>query len=182
EFKLTDEQKLELAKVVFTPHEFLKSPDVKYYPETVGKFFTTPIYEKMTGNIYLGYSYSEGIVFEGNRVGIDKLKVLEDTEPYKKLFVERVLKVTQQNGIEITTENTRFKMGICLVSVAPETTDETYAGLVAEMYINDTETKRTLFRRFYAGKRDGLELAMEDAGLQIVLTLKALKKHDEGKN
>lgn len=177
---LSEKEQEELIKLVLRTHPFKNSPDQKYGKETINQFFTSKIYEKLRGNLFLGYSYDEGLEFSGNRIGLDILKTTEQTQEYKKVFLRSMVKVFNKQTIEITGKtgtnaNTeRFGLGICIVSVQPVRTKESFPGLVVEMYITDKKEKKSFFRRFYAGKLEGFEAACIDACMQMIFTLKAL--------
>ena len=52
------------------------SPDVYLEPQSLNQFFTEAIYRKLQGNVYFGYRYDEGFVFDGTEVQIEVIKDL----------------------------------------------------------------------------------------------------------
>ena len=179
---LSEKEQEELIMLILRTHPFKSSPDIKYGKETLNQFFTSKIYEKLRGNVFLGYSYDEGLEFYGYRIGLDILKTTEQTRGYKKVFLKSMLKVFNKKTIEIigqTGKTERYGLGICIVSVQPVRTKESFPGLVVEMYITDKKEKKSFFRRFYAGKLEGFEAACMDACMQMIFTLKALSTSKE---
>lgn len=182
---LSEKEQEELIMLVLRTHPFKSSPDQKYGKETLNKFFSSKIYEKLRGNVFLGYSYDEGLEFSGNRIGLDILKTTEQTREYKKAFLKNMVRVFNKKTIEIIGQsgqnaNTeRYGLGMCIVSVQPVRTKESFPGLVVEMYITDKKEKRSFFRRFYAGKLEGFDAACIDACMQMIFTLKALSTSKE---
>lgn len=170
---LNDEEKEALIKLVFTPKPFVESADVKMYPETL-VLFKKHIYEKMKGNIFLGYNYNEGVSIDSKDVQFVHLGCLKGLEKYKGSFLEVMKRTWESEGFKFV-EKSHIQMGVAIVSVVPEKTDESFPGLVLEYYFKNTNQDKTFYSRIYSGKLKGLLYAMLDAAEGILNRYKVLE-------
>jgi hypothetical protein len=181
-FKLDEEQKKALIKLVFSIHPFIDSPHYKKSKETLNHFFTEKIYELLSGNPFIGYTFDQGIIIDEKKIKIDIFKAAPNEVKYKEEFYNVLKNFLKANDIVLTKEKVRYKIGICLVSIVPKKTQESFPGVCLEMYISDSIKNRTFFRIFYSGKLEGLKYAFRDAAIQILLTIKSLGDNNDKNN
>ncbi len=170
---LNDEEKEALIKLVFTPKPFAESADVRQYPETL-VLFKKHIYEQMKGNIFLGYNFNEGVSVDTKEVQFVHLGSLKGLEKYKASFLEVMKRAWENEGFKFV-ENSHIQMGVAIVSVVPEKTDESFPGLVLEYYFRNTKQNKAFYSRIYSGKLKGLLYAMLDAAEGILNRYKVLE-------
>jgi hypothetical protein len=132
---LNEKDKEALVKLVFTPKSFMESADVRLYPETL-VLFKKNIYEKMKGNLFLGYQFDDGVSLDTKEVQFVHLGCLKGLEKYKEPFIEVMKRAWESEGYRFVDES-HIKMGVALVSVVPEKTDESFPGLVIECYFQN---------------------------------------------
>jgi hypothetical protein len=173
---LSEKDKAELVKMVFTPKPFMESADVRMYPETM-VLFKNSIYEKMKGNVFLGYQHDEGVSVDTKVVQLVQLESLQGFEEYKAPFFEVMKRAWGKEGMSLV-EKSHIKMGIAIVSVVPEKTEESFPGLVLEYYILNEKQNKAFYGRKYSGKLKGLLYAMLEINEGIIHQYKMLEIRD----
>jgi len=167
---------LEFMKAASEKKPFLESsPDPDNEPQSVNRFFTQDIYERLAGNEYFGYSFDEGFSWNGDSVSMDIIKTIPSTRLYHHAFHESFKAALLDRGLD-TVSQSPFRVGLCLVGVEPVRTRETVPGVMIEVYFSNQSSGKSLFWRLGVGSRNGLSSAMVDAADLIVEMLLEKRK------
>jgi hypothetical protein len=154
------------------------SPDVYLESQSLGKFFTPQIYQKLRGNAYFGYAHDEGFRIEGNHVQIDVLKSLasgQSSQAAYRLALEQALKAS---GFERKSA-AAHQIGLCIVGMEPKETAKTLPGVMVEAYLRNNRLKKSLFIRYGAGHPRGLPAAIRLSAEMLVAQLCSRTKNHE---
>jgi len=133
---------------------FLKdSSDVHLEPQSLNRFFTERIYQRLEGNSYFGYRWNEGFNCAEKVVAIEEIRDLTGTAgaAYRKALDLAF----DAAGYQIKP-NAVCQIGIAIVGVETKETDRTLPGVMIEAYFLNTITRKTFFVRFGAGSPRGL--------------------------
>ncbi len=170
---LSPEKQEKLVEMFLAEYPFADSKEYKNYPETLNRFFSGPIYKKLSGNFMRGYSFDEGFRFSGSEIDVIDIKSVSETKPCVKDFVDALNKTFKKGGVKFSVK-CRYQMGFCIVSMTPRKTDSSFPGLFLEAYFYDTQTKKSYFYRFGQGSNRGLQQAMYDSCTMLLATLFSL--------
>jgi len=138
---------------------FLKdSSDVHLEPQSLNRFFTDRIYQRLEGNAYFGYRWNEGFTCSEKIVSIDELNDLTGTAgtAYRKAL-ELALDAAKY---QIKTD-AACRIGLSIVGIESRQTDRTIPGVLVEAYFRNASTKKSFFIRFGAGSPRGLAGAIQ---------------------
>lgn len=80
------------------------STDVYLEPQSLNHFFTEAIYRKLQGNVYFGYRYDEGFVFEGNEIQIEIIKDLAPGAGCSAAYLIALKNALAAAGLEIKSK------------------------------------------------------------------------------
>jgi len=146
---------------------FLKdSSDVLLEPESLNRFFTDRIYQKLTGNAYFGYKWDEGFSCPSKEVSIAEVKDLaEKIAPAYRLALEQALA-----DYQIRTDAV-CQIGVSIVGIENKETERTLPGVMVEAYLLNTSTQKSFFYRFGAGSPRGLAAALRISAEMLVAEL-----------
>jgi hypothetical protein len=147
------------------------SPDVHLEPQSLQKFFTDAIYQRLTGNAYFGYRWDEGFNCAGKEVSIEDFKDLTGTTG-----------AAYRHALEMSLEAANFQIkpgancqiGICIVGVEEKETAMTLPGVMVEAYFRNASAKKSFFIRFGTGSPRSLAAAIQ---LSAETLLAELEKH-----
>ncbi len=159
---LKKEQAIELAKMLAREDVFLEGPDVKFAPETIGKFFKKEVYEQMRGNPFMGYYFEEGGRYVGSKtktIWIDIIAGLSGTKPWHNMIRQAMEKLAETKGYVFDSEAPN-RLGFYVIQVHPEKTKTSHPGIVVEMYIQNRDNGTVLYTRQYEGDLKGPESAV----------------------
>jgi hypothetical protein len=152
-----------------TVNPFLKdSSDVLLEPQSIGKFFTDTIYQRLEGNAYFGYRWNEGFTCAEKAISIEEVNDLTGTTG-----------AAYRHALELTlsAENYEIKprkncqIGLAVVGVESQQTDRTLPGVTVEAYLRNTVTKKSFFIRFGVGSSRGLAAAIQLSAEMLVAEL-----------
>ena len=165
---MTIEQKIQFVKDIIIRGPFLKKsadPDLK--PYTIGKFFNSKIYKKLSGNDILGYIFDQGFTGISNKVSVKVFKTTEKTRKYKSKFITAFRMVLQKNNMKLV-KKCNIEMGIALLDVDDGISRKSLPGVLVEAYLKNIRTNKYIFHRIGTGKKDGIEAAFCDLMLVIL--------------
>lgn len=168
---LSKKNKIKLAMLLL-PNSFLLSREYKEYKWTLYRFFKEKIYDELTGNPYLGYDYDEGLKYKGNKIQIEVLRTTLkfNGKGYEQLFGKILRKVLKKNEYK-EEKNCRYKLGICIVNVNEEFGKDKAPWVWVELYIRDSELKKTYFLRYSVASKKGILYAINFLSKRILLEL-----------
>ena len=146
---------------------FLKdSSDVLLEPESMNRFFTDKIYQKLTGNAYFGYKWDEGFTCPSKEVFIAEIKDLaETTAPAYRLALEQAL------SEYLINPDAACQIGVAIVGIEDKETQKTLPGVMVEAYLRNASTQKSFFYRFGAGSPRGLAAALRISAEQLIAEL-----------
>lgn len=174
-----------LFKLLTNRQYFTKSFEYKNYKKTLNQFFKEPIYEKLTGNLFLGYVFVEkGFNFRGKSFRIDRLISLKNIDrKYLSLFREKFYYILKKFGYKVTKqgEHSDFSIGLCIVSVYDKDDKISQKGLTYEFYLKNNTANKGFFLRTSTGSKEGLNHAVDVSIRRIIVYLNSLKT-DKKKN
>jgi len=153
---------MELARMLAREDPFLEGPDVKYAPDTIGKFFKKEIYEGLRGNPFMGYYLEDGGGYTGSKtktIWIDVLAGFEETKPWHQVIRSAMEKLAEVKGYKLD-KNSPNRVGFYAIQVHPEKTKTSHPGIVAEIYIQNRDNGSVLYTRQYEGDLKGPEAAI----------------------
>lgn len=159
---LNEKQAMELAKVLAREDPFLEGPDMKFAPESIGKFFKKEIYTHLKGNPFMGYYHEEGGAYKGSKqktIWLDVVSGFEKTKPWHKVIRKAMEKLAEVKGYKLEPESPN-RVGLYAITVHPEKTKTSHPGIVAEIYIQNRENGSVLYTRQYEGNLKGPEAAI----------------------
>jgi hypothetical protein len=146
-----------------------ESSDVLLEPQSMNKFFTDKIYQRLEGNAYFGYRWDEGFTCPGNEVSIEELLDLtEKTAAAYRFALELALGNYQINPGAVC------QIGLAIVGAEAVETERTLPGVMVEAYLRNTTTKKSFFVRYGAGSPRGLAAAIRLSAEMVVSVLEAL--------
>jgi hypothetical protein len=154
------------------------SPDVYLESQSLGRFFTREIYQKLRGNAYFGYEHDEGFRMEGKEIQIELLRDLTSGQPYQsayRLALEQSLKAAAFKPKPAASH----QVGLCIVGVEPKETAKTLPGVMVEVYLRNSRLKKSLFIRYGSGHPRGLPAAIRLSAEMLVAQLCSRTKNDE---
>lgn len=154
------------------------SPDVYLEPASLNKFFTEPIYRKLEGNAYFGYSFDEGFRFEGTEVQIEIIKDLAPGTACSASYRLALSRALEAAGIEIKPISP-YQIGICIVGIEVLETANTLPGVMVEAYLRNAGEKKSFFIRYGAGSPRSLAAAIRLSAEILVSELQARWKTHE---
>jgi hypothetical protein len=161
---------------------FLESETSRKYPWSMNKFFDSRIYGRLIGNEFFGYYYDEGIEYgdKSNRIAIDTIAVIKGRgyEKYKDIFTRIFLETLalSKKQTYYVDKQSRYSIGICIVSVKEKDDVESSKGIVLESYIKDRKTGKYFYHRCGTGSQGKLEQAMMFSAARIICNLEYLKQ------
>jgi hypothetical protein len=165
---LTKKQKIRIIKDVVMRGPFLKkSADIKFHPETIGKFFNEKIYKKLKGNDILGYQFDDGFSGESATVCLKILKFFNGAKKFRGDFLKAVDKVFQKYGIK-KSKKSNIELGIALLDVEPEKSERSLPGCMIEYYLKNRKTGKFFFHRLGTGNSRGIKFAFYEIAIVIV--------------
>ena len=151
------------------------SPDVYLEPQSLNRFFTDPIYQRLEGNAYFGYCYDEGFSFEGTEVRIETLRDLTPGASCIAAYRRALEKALAAAGFEIKP-TASCQIGICIVGIEAKETDNTLPGVMVEAYLRNAREKKSFFIRYGAGSPRSLSAAIRLSAEMLVAELLARRK------
>jgi hypothetical protein len=170
EVKMTDkelsESILHISRIA-AKKPFLKdSSDVLLEKQSLNRFFTDRIYEKLEGNAYFGYKFDEGFTCAKHEIFIDEIKDLTKTvgDAYR-FALEQALFEYQIKPEAVC------RIGVAIVGIEAEETKDTLAGVMTEAYLLNTATKKSFFYRYGAGNPRGLAAALRLSAEMLIAEL-----------
>ena len=155
---------------MLTAKPFLKtSKDLMTNPESIGQYFTRPIYQKLVGNEALGYRYNEGFILSGLNVSKLDVSAIKGLGKYLPML-KRALAMTliDANVIQKTGQDS---LTVKLVGVETGTNGHT-PGLVVELVATDVKKSHAFYLRLGTGSTDSLPRAMVNLSVLIAGALK----------
>ena len=159
-------------KNMFDVQPFLTScPDVKTNPESIGRFFTMPIYKQLQGNNQFGYRLNEGFQFKGINVKAVSVTSIKGLEAYAPML-KRALAMTLINEEIITTKGTQT-LTVKVVGVEPG--PKKIPGLAVELVATDAKKEHAFYLRLGTGSKKGLPRAMVNISILIAGALRNCK-------
>jgi hypothetical protein len=168
EEEITEEEFLKgmvSIKRMIDQRPFLKdSLDVIWEPQTLNKFFTDRIYEKLTGNTILGYTWDEGFACSAREVSIVEIKDL--TKTYGAAYKLALEQALTAGGYKINPK-ADCQIGIAILGVEPKETDKTLPGVLVEAYLRNAATKKSYFIRYGTGSYEGLATALRTSTARL---------------
>ena len=138
---------------------FDDSPDVYLESQSLGRFFTREIYQRLRGNAYFGYEHDEGFLMEGNAIQIEVLKDLVPGKHYQTAYRLALDEALKTSGFALKPSAAQ-QIGICIVGVEPSETAKTLPGIMVEAYLHNKQLKKSFFTRYGAGHPRGLPAAI----------------------
>jgi len=165
---LTEKQKIRIIKDVVMRGPFLKkSADIKFRPETIGKFFNEKIYKKLKGNDILGYQYDDGFSRESDTVCLKIMRFFNGTKKFKNVFLKAIDIVFHKYGIRRNL-NSNIELGIALLDVESEKSSRSLPGCMIEYYLKNRRTGKFFFHRLGTGNSKGVKFAFFEIAIIIV--------------
>lgn len=150
---------------------FLKdSLDVIWEPESLNKFFTDKIYEKLTGNAYFGYTWDEGFTCSSREVSIEEIK--DFTKTYEAAYRLSLEQALAAGGYKINPKAV-CQIGLAIVGAEPKETDKTLPGVLIEAFLRNSTARRSFFIRFGTGSYEGFAVALRTSAARIYAELEA---------
>ena len=169
-----------LFKLLTVKEPFSKSFEYKKHSGTLNHFFKEPIYRKLTGNIFLGYSYIEnGFYFKGNTLNIDRQISTKNIDvKYLRFYRNRFSFILDKFGYRFSTGKGKsdYSFGFCLVSIFDVEDKISQKGLTLEFYLKNNATGKCFFLRTSTGSKRGLSHAIDVSIRRIVVYLNTLKR------
>jgi hypothetical protein len=154
------------------------STDVYLEPQSLNHFFTEAIYRKLQGNVYFGYRYDEGFVFEGTEVQIEVIKDLTPGAGCSSGYLIALKNALAAAGLEI-----KFKapcqIGVCIVGIEETESTKTIPGIMVEAYLRNARLKKSFFIRYGAGSPRGLPAAIRLSAEMLISELQARRNSKE---
>ena len=179
---LSREQALELARMLAREDAFLEGPDVKYAPETIGRFFKKEVYERLKGNPFMGYYFEEGGRYSGAKtrtLWVDVISGISETRPWHKMVRRALERLAETKGYGFD-RNSPNRVGIYLIQVHPKKTKTSHPGIVAEIYLQNRGNGSVLYTRQYEGDLRGPEAAAVTICDYIYFLMEQELKGDKG--
>lgn len=169
--KVDQREALALISRVGAKKPFLKdSPDVYLEPDSLNKFFTMPIYQKLEGNGYFGYRYDEGFSLRGNDVQIAVFKDITDGKRCSSAYRMALENALSAAGLTINPKAS-CQIGICIVGIEERETEQTLPGIMIEAYLRNSMLKKSFFIRHGAGSARGLTPAIRLSAEMLIAEL-----------
>ena len=166
--ELTEKEFLEgmvSIKRMIDQRPFLKdSLDVIWEPQTLNKFFTGKIYERLTGNAFLGYIWDEGFTCSAREVSIAEVK--DFTKTYGAAYRLALEQALTAGGYKVNPK-ANCQIGIAILGVEPKETDKTLPGVLVEAYLRNAATKKSYFIRYGTGSYEGLATALRTSTARL---------------
>ncbi len=152
---------------------FLKdSSDVYLEKQSLNRFFTMPIYQKLEGNSYFGYRYDEGFILSEKQIQIAVFNDITEGQRCKAAYRRAIENALKSAGIAIKP-NAPCQIGICIVGVEERETDQTLPGIMIEAYLRNASIKKSFFYRYGAGSQRGLAAALRLSAEMLIAELAA---------
>jgi hypothetical protein len=151
------------------------SPDVYLEPVSLNQFFTQEIYRRLEGNVYFGYRYDEGFVFEGTEVQIEMIRDLTPGSSCTAAYRLALGKALSAAGIKIDPA-APYQIGICIVGIEEHETEKTLPGVMVEAYLRNALDKKSYFIRYGAGSPRSLAAAIRLSAEMLVAELQTRRK------
>lgn len=161
----------ELARLGARKPFLTDSPDVYLEPQSLNRFFTLPIYQKLQGNAYFGYRYDEGFLFNGKEVQIEIVRELMPEKRCSASYRIALEKALESAGLKITPKAS-CQIGICIVGIETQETPKTIPGIMIEAYLRNSHLKKSFFIRSGAGSPRGLPASIRLSAEMLVSELK----------
>jgi hypothetical protein len=162
----------ELARLGATRPFLRDSSDVLLESQSLNKFFTDRIYQRLTGNAYFGYRFDEGFFCDSSEVSIVEIRDLTGaTGAAYRLALEQAL--AEHFNI---TPNAVCQIGLCIVGIETAETNETLPGVMVEAYLRNSSEKKSFFIRFGAGSPRGLAAAVRLSASMLAAELEARRE------
>lgn len=168
-------KKLQFLKLMYTNYNFVSSSDYKNAPDTIGQFFTEPIYKKLRGNDIIGFSYDQGFTYSGDAWTLKQLKTTAQSGKYREHFVNTLNQVARDGRFAVR-KDTGYEMGICLVTVVEKGEGGGLPGVVVELYLKNVKLNKSLFLRIKSGSKKGWYEGMRNAWRYIYILMKGSSK------
>jgi len=169
EFSESDMALLATAARLGATHPFLDdSSDVWLEPDSLNKFFTDKIYQRLAGNAYYGYKWDEGFTCDGKEIAIEEIKDLTGTASaaYRLALEQSLIADKYQINPKAVCQ-----IGVCIVGVEAAETERTLPGVMVEAYLRNSATKKSFFIRYGAGSPRGLAAAMRLSAAMLAAEL-----------
>jgi len=168
----------ELSRMGATKPFLKDSPDVYLEPDSLNKFFTDKIYERLEGNAYYGYKWDEGFTCNSNDIAIEEIKDLTGVaDAAYRVALEQSLLV---DGYKLNPK-AACQIGICIVGIELTETPRTLPGVMVEAYLRNSSTKKSFFIRYGAGNPNGIATAMRISAAMIVSELEERNERPDSK-
>jgi hypothetical protein len=152
------------------------SPDVHLESQSLGRFFTREIYQKLRGNAYFGYQHDEGVLVEGSAIQLEVLKDLTPGKPYQAAYRLALDEALKTSGFALKP-SAAIQIGVCLVGVEANETPKTLQGIMVEAYLHNKQLKKSFFIRYGAGHPRGLPAAIRLSAEMLVAQLCSRSAH-----
>ncbi len=146
------------------------SSDVYLEPDSLNKFFTMPIYQKLEGNGYFGYRYNEGFSFGGSDVQIAVIKDITDGQRCLPAYRKAIENALAAAGLAINPK-ALCQIGICIVGIEERENEQTLPGIMVEAYLRNSALKKSFFIRYGAGSARGLAPAIRLSAEMLIAEL-----------
>jgi len=155
-----------IGRISANKHFLKDSSDTLLEPESLNRFFTDKIYQKLTGNAYFGYKWDEGFSCPSKEIFIEEIKdFTEKTGAAYRLALEQAL-----SDYQIMPE-AACQIGLAVIGVEDKETDKTLPGVMVEAYLRNKITKKSFFYRFGSGSPRGLAAALRTSAEMLVSEL-----------
>ena len=164
----------ELARLGARKPFLRDSPDVHLEPQSLNRFFTDRIYQRLEGNAYFGYRFDEGFTACKEReVSIEEIKDLTGTTAAAYRFaLEQALTA---EGYRINPK-AACQIGLAIVGIEPKETSRTLPGVMVEAYLRNASTRKSFFIRYGAGSSRGFAAAIRLSALMLVAELEGRRE------
>jgi len=154
------------------------SPDVYLEPDSLGRFFSVPIYKKLRGNAYFGYEYDEGFLFQSKVVQIEVLKDLTPGRACQTTYPIALHNAFKASGIEVQ-KAAPHQIGVCIVGIEARETPQTLPGVMVEAYFRNSVLQKSFFIRYGTGHRRGLPHAVRLSAETLIAQLVSRTKNND---
>jgi len=154
---------------------FLKdSSDVLLEKQSLNRFFTDRIYQRLEGNAYFGYRWDEGFTCNKREVSIEEIKDLTGTtNAAYRLALEQALFDWR------IKPDAECQIGLAIVGVEAKETERTLPGVMVEAYLRNAATKKSFFIRYGAGSPRGLSAALRLSAEMLIAELEGFYESND---
>ncbi len=165
---LNEKQKIRILKDVIERGPFYKkSADLKYRPETIGKFFNEKIYKNLIGNDILGFIFDKGFHLNDKNLRISAVKFFNGTTKYKAGFMTGLMSIFKRFKI-IVKKDAGCELGVAVLDINEKGSEKSLPGITVEYYLKNLKTGKYLFHRFGTGSRKGIKYLFAEIAIIIV--------------